>query len=128
MFVCCVVLGFKFSVLPKSNCFFPLFPGALLWFVCWYDFLELKEHQARKTYLPFGFSGAHRKAERWYGPCRVMVVGFSGSAVPFLRLCDVWSVGSSVCSMLEWLVGGGGVAEVDGLVGLAKVFGTTLGS
>ena len=57
-----------------------------------------------------------------------MVVGFSGSAVPFLRLCDVRSVGSSVCSMLEWLVGGGGVAEVDGLVGLAKVFRTTLGS
>ena len=54
---------------------------------------------------------------------RSVVVWFVG-----IRLCGVWSVGSSVCSMLEWLVGEGGVVGVDGLVGLTEVFGTTLGS
>ena len=35
---------------------------------------------------------------------------------------------SSVGSMLEWSVGGGDVIDVDGLMGLAEVFETTLGS
>ena len=38
-----------------------------------------------------------------------------GDGGGLLRLCGVWSVGSFICSMLERLVGGGGVAEVDRL-------------
>ena len=53
-----------------------------------------------------------------------------GSVVSIgIELCAVWSVGSSVGSMLEWSVGAGDVVDVvGGLVGLAEVFETTLRS